>query len=349
MSFKGLARCVGERTKETVLAHVRLLWKAWNRAGLAVKVWWRFPYRRVEPGFFGSLALALACVAVAVLARLLLGLIGSTLYFAAFFPAVLICTLIGGRQAGLLSLPLSIGAVWFAFIKPVFTFAKLTPVDIANFTMFALSGLLVVALAVNHRCNVFALEEREQQRELLVNELEHRSKNMVAVMASLVQQTVNDQAVADTLIGRMRAAADNHDLLHETTSDATTLRDLFAAVVQEPYGAHRVVLTGPDVHLNSRQSRSLRIVFHEMTTNAVKYGALSDANGKIKIDWSLDGQTLSIVWTEIDGPRVAAPSKHNFGSKLINVTLKQMSARLELTFAETGYSYRITFLLDRRA
>lgn len=314
-----------------------------------MKVWWRFPYRRVEPGFLGALALALACVAVAVAARLLLGLIGSTLYFAAFFPAVLICSLIGGRLAGLLAIPISIVVVWWLFIPSTLGFGRLSPVDIANFFMFALSSLLVVTLAVNHRRNVFALEDRERQRELLVNELEHRSKNMLAVMSSLVQQTVKDQAVANTLIGRMRAAADNHDLLNETTGDATTLRSLFAGLVQESYGSHRVALTGPDVDLNGQQSRSLRIVFHEMMTNAVKYGALSDAAGKIQIEWSLEGPTLAIVWTEIDGPRVAAPAKHNFGSKLINVTLKQMNAELQPTFAETGYSYRIAFLLDRRA
>lgn len=306
-------------------------------------VWWRFPYRRVEPGIWGSLALALACVAVAVVARILLGLIGSTLYFAAFFPAVLICSLIGGRLPGMLAIPLSIIAVWWAFIPPLFGFGPLSPVDIANFVLFGLSSILVVELSVKHRGNVFALEDRERQRELLVSELEHRSKNMLAVVTALIRQTVKDKDVADTLINRMRVAADNHDLLDGAAGSATTLRELLSAVVQDSYGTTRIALNGPDVPLTGQQARSLRIVFHEMTTNAVKYGALSDPAGRIDIAWSLNGPMLSILWSENGGPRVSAPTRFNFGSKLINVTLTQMSAEPEPSFAETGYRYRISF------
>lgn len=291
------------------------------------------------------MALALTCVAVAVGARALLALIGSTLYFASFFPAVLICALIGGRTPGLLAIPLSILAVWWMFIPPAFAFGPLTPVNISNFTLFALSSLLVVWLAVRHRRNVFELEDREQQRELLVHEIEHRGKNMLAVMTSLVQQTVKDKDVAEILINRMRVAADNRDLLHDPADNAASLRDLLAAAICESYGQDRVILTGPDVRLNGREARSLRIIFHEMTTNAVKYGALSEPEGHISIDWSTDDDRLAIVWCERGGPKVAAPSKFNFGSKLITVTLKQMNAELEPTFAETGYCYRISFAL----
>ncbi len=277
--------------------------------------------------------------------RALLGLIGSTLYFATFFPAVLICSLIGGRTPGLLAIPLSIIAVWWAFIPPAYAFGPLNPVNLANFVLFALSSLLVVWLAVRHRRNVFALEDREQQRELLVHEIEHRGKNMLAVMTSLVQQTVKDKDVAETLINRMRIAADNRDLLHDPSDNAMSLRDLLTATVCEPYGQDRVVLSGPDVQLNGREARSLRIVFHEMTTNAVKYGALSEPDGRISIDWSNEADKLVIVWCEHDGPKVSAPNKFNFGSKLITVTLKQMNAELEPTFAQTGYCYRISFAL----
>jgi two-component sensor histidine kinase len=123
------------------------------------------------------------------------------------------------------------------------------------------------------------------------------------------------------------------------------LREFLTTTVCEPYGQDRVVLTGPDVRLNGREARSLRIVFHEMTTNAVKYGALSEPNGRISIDWSIEDDKLVIVWCERDGPKVSAPNKFNFGSKLINLTLKQMKAELEPTFAETGYCYRISFAL----
>lgn len=312
-----------------------------------VKVWWRrISYRRAELGWFGAIALASICVIAAAIARVLLGLAGSTLPFATFFPAVLIAALFGGRIAGLTAIPMSILIVWWAFIEPFYAFGKPTPVQAANFFLFALSGLLVVALAIMHRQIVFDLEDQERSRELLFSEIEHRSKNLLAVMTSLVNQTIADKEAAQTLIDRMRVVADNHDLLDDGDGAPTDLRDLFVAAVQKPYGGKRIGLTGPDVALSADRARSLRLVFHEMATNAVKYGALSDAKGRIRIGWSLANGEVVIDWRESDGPKVSAPSKYNFGSRLITATLRQMNAKLEPTFAETGYCYRISFAQD---
>ena len=253
-----------------------------------VKVWWRrISYRRVELGWFGAIVFAAACVLAAALARVLLGLVGSTLPFATFFPAVLVAALFGGRVAGLISIPMSVIVVWWAFVEPYYEFNKITPVQAANFLLFTLSSLLVVALAVAHRQIMFDLEDQERSRELLFSEIEHRSKNILAVMTSLVRQTVTDRDVAETLIERMHVVADNHDLLDDSASFPSDLRGLFMAAVQKPYGGKRIVLTGPDVELSADRARSLRLVFHEMATNAVKYGALSEPKGRIAIDWQI--------------------------------------------------------------
>lgn len=241
---------------------------------------------------------------------------------------------------------MSVITVWWAFIPPFFDFGKPTPVDLANFVLFSMSSLLVVTLAIMHRQTVFDLEDQERGRDLLFSEIEHRNKNMLAVMTSLVNQTIPDKDAAQTLIERMRVAADNHDLLGDGDGIATDLRELFVATVQIPYGGKRVVLTGPDVVLSADQARSLRLVFHEMATNALKYGALSEAKGRIRIDWLIGGGTVTILWCEEDGPKVAAPAKYNFGSRLINAMLKQIRATLESTFAETGYCYKISFALN---
>lgn len=312
-----------------------------------VKVWWRrISYRRAELGWFGAAVFAALCVLAAALARILLGLVGSTLPFATFFPAVLVAALFGGRIAGLLAIPMSIVVVWWAFIEPLYEFNKITSIQAANFFLFTVSGLLVVALAIAHRQIVFDLEDQERSRELLFSEVEHRSKNILAIMTALVNQTITDKDAANTLIGRMRVVADNHDLLDDSASFPTDLREVLVAAVQKPYGGKRISLTGPDVELGADRARSLRLVFHEMATNAVKYGALSDTKGRIDIDWLIDNGTLTILWREADGPKVAAPRKYNFGSRLITATLKQMHATLEPAFAETGYRYRISFALD---
>jgi two-component sensor histidine kinase len=160
-------------------------------------------------------------------------------------------------------------------------------------------------------------------------------------VAALVSQTIPDKQLGQTLIERVRLAADTGDLLKSSKTNALVLGELLAVIVQRSYG-DQVILNGPETALSGRQTHSLRLVFHEMTTNALKYGALSAADGKIKIDWHTDGAMLTINWCEYDGPKVGAPSKHNFGSKLIINMLKQIGARLEPTFAETGYCYRIS-------
>ncbi len=305
--------------------------------------WRQLFLQRADLGPAAAIALCVVCVALAALARWLLGLLGPTLPFATFFPAVLICSLFGGLSAGLLSIALSIVTVWWAFTDPPFTFAVPDPVHTANFAMFGLSSLLVVVLALVHRQLLFAVEAKERERQLLVGEIEHRSKNILAVVGSLIHQTVKDKDVADTLISRMCAVADTQGLLDETRTETASLRALFVAGVERPHGAQRIELNGPDVQLSARQARALRLVIHELATNALKYGALSEPQGKITVIWRCEGGQVRIDWNERDGPKVTAPAKYNFGSRLIRATLKQIDAELEPAFPETGYCYRIVF------
>ncbi len=305
--------------------------------------WRRLFLQRAELGPALSIALCVVCVALAAVARLLLGMLGPTLPFATFFPAVLVSALFGGLSAGLLAIVLSIFIVWWAFTGSPFSFPPIDAVHAANFTLFSLSSLLVVALAMVHRQLLFAMEAKERERQLLVGEIEHRSKNVLAVTTSLIRQTVKDQDVAEALIGRMCAVADTHGLLDDSRPECATLRALFAAGVERPHGVDRIELNGPDVHLSANHARALRLVIHELATNALKYGALSEPQGKIKVTWQCEGEQVSIDWRELNGPKVAPPSQYNFGSRLILTTLQQINAEFEPEFPEAGYRYRIVF------
>ena len=304
---------------------------------------WRQVFlKRIDLGFAPSILLCVVCVIAAALARKLLGVLGPTLPFATFFPAVLIVSLFGGLFAGLLSIVLSIFTVWWVFAEPAFTFARPDRVHLANFVLFGLSGLLVIVLALVHRQLLFAVEAKERERQLLVGEIEHRSKNVLAVTASLIRQTVKDPELADTLIRRVCAVADTRGLMDDSSAETVSLHALLAAGVAQPHGAERMTLTGEDVQLSARQARALHLVVHELGTNALKYGALSQPSGRIAIDCGVeDGGRIVIGWRECEGPKVAAPAKQNFGSRLILVTLKQLGAELTPSFAESGYCYRI--------
>jgi two-component sensor histidine kinase len=300
---------------------------------------WRRLYRRDELGWLRSLILSLVCVALATGARILLGLIGPTLAFATFFPAVMVCALVGGRRSGLLSVALSIVAVWWAFIEPSYSFKLVDRVIVANFVVFSASCLAIIWLSLVHRQAVFDLEDKERERQILAREIEHRSKNLVAVIGSMVRQTVSNKTEADALLNRMHVVASGDDLLEG--SKPSGLRELLEVAVCRASGK-QVVLSGQDVRLTSDQARSLALVFHEMTTNALKYGALSKCEGRVTINWTHADGVLNIVWCEFDGPAVSAPAKFNFGSKLITSMLKQIGAELKPSFAETGYCYRIS-------
>jgi two-component sensor histidine kinase len=305
--------------------------------------WKRLLVPRRELSWPGAITLCVVCVVVATLARIVLGsLFGPTLPFATYFPAVLISALFGGVVAGIVSIPLSVIAVWWAIEAPVYEFGPVNAVMAANFGLFSLSCLVVVWLAVRHRRVLANLAQQEQERKLLVGELEHRGKNVLAVVIALIRQTVKDKDTSETLINRVMAVTSTQGIVDETkASNLHALLEEVLFVVRD-----RVALEGPNVELNESTTRTMRLIFHEMLTNAIKYGALSGERGRISVNWSA-GEFLTIDWRELDGPKVAAPSKYNFGSRLITRMLTQLNAEFEPHFPETGYCYKMKIPLDR--
>jgi two-component sensor histidine kinase len=179
----------------------------------------------------------------------------------------------------------------------------------------------------------------------LAREIQHRSANLLLVMTSLVRQSVPDAAVAVTLIDRMRTVAKSDNLLDPSRGPGPArLTQLVEDTVRRPYGTH-VSVAGPDVGLAAAQAHGLRLMLHEMATNAAKYGALSDGRGRVSIEWHRDGDALKIVWRESGGPTVAPPSRSGFGSKLIQTMLQEIDATLVPAYAASGYGYTITLLV----
>jgi two-component sensor histidine kinase len=296
---------------------------------------------RRDRGWPASLLLCVASVALAAILRIALGiLLGPTLPFATFFPAVTVTALYCGTLFGILAIVLSIVVVWWVIFPPLFVFQTLTPVEEANFALFGLSGLLVVWLAVQHRTLLIGFRQQEAERQLLVGELQHRGKNILAVVFAVIRQTIKDRDLYETLVNRVTAVTNTSGILDEV--EATNLRLLLEDVLT--IASTRVVLEGPDVILNSGTTRAFRLVFHEMLTNTLKHGALSHEKGRVTVDWSVS-KSLVIDWCEVDGPKVAPPTKYNFGSRLITRMLSQLGAQFEPRFPETGYCYKITLPL----
>lgn len=184
----------------------------------------------------------------------------------------------------------------------------------------------------------------ERRQKLLIDELNHRVKNTLATVQSLASQSARGAATPaafrEGFEGRLIALSKAHDQLTVHHWENAEMRELLSGSLA-PYagaGAERVTLRGEDLVLRPRAVLTLAMVFHELTTNAAKYGALSAPGGVIDIRWQpvrgKDGRTmLQIEWVEQGGPPVVAPKRRGFGSKLIEGSVA----------AEHGGSAKLTY------
>ncbi len=176
--------------------------------------------------------------------------------------------------------------------------------------------------------DITARKEAEDRQKLLMDELNHRVKNTLATVQSLATQTArgtnSPEAFRQAFEGRLIALSQAHDQLTRRHWTSADLRAIISAAVA-PYltrGQERVAINGDDVTVMPRVALTLAMVFHELTTNAVKYGALSAPAGRVEVTWRTvqapsQPPLLWIEWRESGGPPVTAPTRHGFGSRFI--------------------------------
>lgn len=173
---------------------------------------------------------------------------------------------------------------------------------------------------------------RQQQDQihlrLLINELNHRVKNTLATVQSIVTQTLRSGgaplSTRDTLTARIVALSKAHDVLTNEQWSGADLGEIVSQALQ-PFrlglGEERVITEGPKVRLEPKTAIAIALALHELATNAVKYGALSASGGRVEFEWRLSkGRTareLTATWREVDGPRVTPPTRAGFGTRLI--------------------------------
>jgi two-component sensor histidine kinase len=169
----------------------------------------------------------------------------------------------------------------------------------------------------------------QQQQQLLLAEIMHRVKNTLATVQAIAAQTMrgapSDELAAFT--ARLHALGRAHDLLTSDKWDRASLRSVVNGAL-EPFQQQRFTVEGPDAWLNASKSLRLTLALHELATNAVKYGALSNKSGRVHIAWELQEEgRLNLYWRESGGPTVAPPERKGFGSILIEHTFED--ARFE--------------------
>jgi two-component sensor histidine kinase len=195
-------------------------------------------------------------------------------------------------------------------------------------------------------------EERRahQRQQLMINELNHRVKNTLFTVQSLARQSLGRPADTPGLGAfneRIMALARAHDLLTRSVWEGADLKEILEETL-EPY-LDRTVLAGPPAALSPNAALALSMVFHELGTNAVKYGALSAPGGNVTVVWHVDPAArhrLTLHWEERGGPRVQPPSRTGFGSRLIAASLKSdLAGEARLDYRPTGLVCVLTLSL----
>jgi two-component sensor histidine kinase len=194
------------------------------------------------------------------------------------------------------------------------------------------------------------LRRREKQQQLLVRELNHRVKNTLAIVQALASQTKqqNPDDFVASFENRLLALARGHDLLTEGDWTGATLREVVDTAVR-PFRSDKneIVISGDKVDLPPTAIVTLCLFLHELATNASKYGALSVANGIVKIDWTVaetDGKrVVRLAWTEANGPTVTKPRQTGFGSRLFALSAVQLDAEFAIFYEPDGVRARLIF------
>ncbi|MCK5931523.1 MAG: response regulator [Fulvimarina manganoxydans] len=190
-------------------------------------------------------------------------------------------------------------------------------------------------------------KNQEEQQALVVRELHHRVKNSLTTAQSVINFTLKTSPSFDDfqrkISARIASLARSHSLLTQNEWGAVSLEDILRSELA-PYDpdAMRGQLSGPPVYLPSDLSSTYAMAFHEMTTNAVKYGSLSVPQGVVKIDWQVERQEdceiLTLSWTERGGPPIKTPpTRRGFGSTLLDRLLAvQLNGRVDTNYGESG-------------
>jgi PAS domain S-box-containing protein len=189
-------------------------------------------------------------------------------------------------------------------------------------------------------------QEAEKHRELLVNELNHRVKNSLATVQSVAANTLRnggvDPEVRYRLDARLMALSDAHNLLTAHNWETATLAEVVEMALRPHRSEHndRFHVQGPEVHLPPKTALAIAMALHELATNAIKYGSLSQEGGRVVVRWQTgEGDTprFHMEWAEQGGPPVTPPDRKGFGTRLIERGLAaDLGGTVQLTYPSTG-------------
>jgi two-component sensor histidine kinase len=293
-----------------------------------------------RPSLAFGVGFSIACLALSTAARWILALLRPDVYFTPYFPAVFFATALCGYRTGIATAALG-GGLGFAMNfgdDPNSFFPRLVLLAIYAIV----SGLTIWgvehyrSVASNQREISRRLIREEEYRKLVVDELQHRLKNKLSTVHAVLHQALQNQPQAWASIDhRMRALSATDELITKLDGGGCDIKDLLLSELG-PYGHVRFTLNGDRLFLPAKLAVSLALIFHELATNAGKYGAFSAERGMLQVSWSMTDDRLNIAWDETEGPAVGKIGEQGFGTKLLGSALRPFDGKTEISFLNSG-------------
>jgi len=199
--------------------------------------------------------------------------------------------------------------------------------------------------AVNMLVDITTRKQAEERMMLLTGEVDHRSNNLLAVIQAMLRLTKADSAeeFQAAFQGRLSALANVQRLFSVSRWTGANIQTIIQEELR-PYGSTRVSMSGVDVRLPASLAQAIAVAVHELATNAVKYGSLSGASGKIDINWQIDAaDSLLLRWIESGGPEIAEPMRKGFGVGAIDGMVRTLSGRITRQWKPEGLDCELSF------
>src|SRR6202012_1308538 len=199
------------------------------------------------------------------------------------------------------------------------------------------------------------LRRSQERQELLLREMNHRVKNLFAVASGVValssRSTSDAKELTKTVQARLSALSRAHELIlpQNGAGAGTNLADL-ARIILAPYesSAHEVVVEGPQIACGPASSTSFALLLHEFATNAVKYGSLGHAGGRLRLSWTVSNAELALRWCEENLPAdLVAPDTKGFGSYLVDATIRSLAANIDRDWSNRVLTITMHVPLER--
>ena len=207
-----------------------------------------------------------------------------------------------------------------------------------------IAGLIGISIDLTHK------RENERQMHLVMRELTHRSKNLLAVIQAMARQTAarsdNTEEFVESFAARLQAMAASHDLLVSQSWYGADLKELVLAHLAQSIdpGSPQIEIEGDPHSITADAAQNLGLALHELTTNAAKYGALSVLGGKLSVSWTTVDGKIRLVWKERGGPEVVPPRRNGFGRMLLERLVgPALDGDVNIDFAPEGVSCVIEF------